>query len=255
MLAKERRMYIVSRLNNQPTVRVNDLCKELKVSRSTIQRDLDYLESNNQIIRERGGAVKVGIDEIISDLTEKPVLEKLNTNLQAKKSIAKQAAKEIVDGDLVFMDAGTTALQMIPYLYNKKIKIVTYSYLLVSRLNNSDVDVYMLGGKYNQKHQICYGSTTINNLNDYRFDKAIITAIGVDLKLNESYTSEVDVGSIKKVAMKRSKRNILLLDDSKFNITGLSKFANLDDFDTIYVNKKTKQASKLRNVIVTEGMK
>lgn len=253
MLAKERKIYILSRLNSQPAVLISDLCRELNVSRSTVQRDLAYLEKKGQIIRERGGAVKVGIEEIISDLTERPVLEKLNVNLEAKKSIGREAAKEIVDGDLVFMDAGTTALQIIPYLYNKKIKIVTYSYLLLSKLKNLDIDVYMLGGKYNQKHEICYGATTIDNLNEFRFDKAIITAIGVDLQLKEAYTSEVDVGGIKKVAMSRSQRNILLLDDSKFNVTGLCKFANLDEFDAIYVNNKPKEAKKLKNIIMTEG--
>lgn len=248
MLAKERRIYILSKLQNEDAVSVSELCRELKVSRSTIQRDLAYLEANNQIIRERGGALKLGIDETISDLVEVSMSEKLNVNLTAKKHVAKLVADEIANNDLVFIDAGTTALQVIPYLINKQIKIVTYSYLLVSYLRQMDIEVYLLGGKYNSKHDIVFGSTTLKNLSDFRFDKAIITAVGVDFNFNEAYTSEVEVGHIKQLAMARSSKNYLIIDDSKFNVSGLYQFSKLAVFDKIFVNKLPKVNTDLSNI-------
>ena len=49
MLAKERLLYIIKRLQAQPSISVADLCKELQVSKSTIQRDLKILEDEGKI--------------------------------------------------------------------------------------------------------------------------------------------------------------------------------------------------------------
>lgn len=133
MLAKERQIYILSRLKSQPMISISDLCKEMNVSKSTVQRDLKLLEEQGKVDRERGGVVQIGLEETISDLTEGPVLEKVNIHQEEKKQIAEIAAKEIRDGDLIFLDSGTTPMQMIPFLHNKKIKIVTNSYFVLNR--------------------------------------------------------------------------------------------------------------------------
>lgn len=251
MLAKERHLYILSRLKSQPMISINDLCREMNVSKSTVQRDLKLLEQKGQIDRERGGAVQIGLEETISDITEVSVLEKINMNSEAKKAIGEKAAEEIVDGDLIFIDSGTTPLQLVPYLYNKKIKIVTNSFFLLSRLNGLDVDVYMLGGKYSKKYEVCYGPSTIDQLSEFRFDKAFIGANGADPFLGEVYTSEFEVGSLKKAAMKRSKNSFLLIDDSKFKHTALSTFGYFDDFNKIFTNKYPNGAKKHKNIMVT----
>ena len=224
----------------------------MNVSKSTVQRDLSKLEKQGKINREYGGAVQVNIKETISDLTEGPVLEKLNINVDKKAIIAEFASKEIKDGDLVFIDSGTTSLQLIPFLINRKIKIVTYSYIFLAKMGQLDTDIYMLGGKYNRKHEICYGTSTIEQLKDFRFDKAFITANGADCNLKEVYTSEIDVGNIKKAAMKRSKKSYLLIDDSKFNITGLSTFAYFNEFEKIFTNSLPDNSKKHKNIVITK---
>lgn len=251
MLAKERRIYILSRLNSKPMISINDLCQEMNVSKSTVQRDLKLLEDQGKISRERGGAVQVGLEETVSDITEGPVMEKMNLNLEEKKSIAKAAAEEIKDGDLIFIDSGTTPLSLIPYLGNKKIKVVTNSYLFLSRINHLvDIEVYILGGKYSRKHEISYGPTTVEQLKEFRFDKAFITANGADRELGEVYTSEIELGNLKKVAILRSKHNYLLIDDTKFKLTGLSTFGYFSDFEKIFTNRYPK-GKKYKNLIQT----
>lgn len=248
MLAKERRLYILSRLSSQPMISISELCKEMGVSKSTVQRDLKLLENQGKVDRERGGVVKVGLEETISDLTEGSVLEKVSIHQKEKKQIAEVAAREIKDGDLIFLDSGTTPMQMIPFLRNKKIKIVTNSYFVLNRLNQLDVEVYMLGGRYSQKHEICYGPTTIQQIQEYRFDKSFIGANGADTDYGEVYTSEVEIGSIKKAVISRSKRAYLLIDDSKFNLTAFSTFGSFDDFEKILTNKMPEGGKKYKNI-------
>lgn len=252
MLAKERQLYILSRLQSKPMISINDLCREMNVSKSTVQRDLKLLEDQGKVNRERGGAVQIGLDETISDLTEGPVLDKVNINLAEKKIIAELAAQEVKDGDLIFMDSGTTPVEMLPYLYNKRIKIVTNSYFILPQLNQLDVDVYVLGGKYSQKHEFCYGPSTIEQTKEFRFDKAFIGANGADVGLGEVYTSEMEIGSIKKAVMKRSKHSFLLVDDSKFKLTGLSTFGYFEDFEKIFTNKCPDGGKKYKNIVSKE---
>ena len=251
MLAKERQIYILSRLKSQPMISISDLCKEMNVSKSTVQRDLKLLEEQGKVDRERGGVVQIGLEETISDLTEGPVLEKVNIHQEEKKQIAEIAAKEIRDGDLIFLDSGTTPMQMIPFLHNKKIKIVTNSYFVLNRLNQLDVEVYMLGGRYSKKHEICYGPSTIEQMQEFRFDKSFIGANGADIDFGEVYTSELEIGSIKKGVIKRSKHAYLLVDDSKFKLTALSTFGSFEDFEKVFTNKIPEGGKKYKIIIST----
>lgn len=249
MLARERQLFILSRLKSHPMISISDLCKEMNVSKSTVRRDLKLLEDQGRIVRERGGVVEAGLIETMSDLTEAPVLEKVNINSEEKKVIGQLAAAEVSDGDLIFIDSGTTPLDLIPYLYNKKIKIVTNSFILLSRLNGLEADVYVLGGKYSKEHEVSFGPATMEQLQDFRFDKAFIGASGADIALGEVYTSEFEYGSIKKSVMKRSKHSYLLIDDSKFRHTGLSAFGHFKDFDKIFTNATPGDTKTHKNII------
>ncbi|MGM0123546.1 DeoR family transcriptional regulator, fructose operon transcriptional repressor [Enterococcus sp. AZ194] len=188
-------MCILKRLQVQPSISINDLCRELGVSKSTVQRDLKKLEDDGRLARERGGATQTNFEETLSDLTEVPVLEKFEVNIEEKKRICEVAAAEIRDGDMVFLDSGTTPVHILPFLNEKKIKVVTNSYFLLSRLTLDLGDIYMLGGMYNPKYETCYGPSSIEQLKEFRIDKAFIGANGVDLEKNEVYSSEFDIGA------------------------------------------------------------
>ncbi|MFD1486116.1 DeoR/GlpR family DNA-binding transcription regulator [Lacticaseibacillus baoqingensis] len=252
MIEKERQFYILSRLQSQPTVSIKELCLEMKVSKSTVQRDLEHLEAQGKIKRARGGATRIGFEKTISDLTEGPVSTKIGVNTEAKKVIAKAAAAQIKDGDLVFIDSGTTVLELMPFLSHKSIKIVTYSVILLSYLGSAASDVYLLGGKYSPKHQICTGPAAINELMAFRFDKAIISANGVDAELGEAYTSEIDVGDLKHRAIERAKQSFLLVDATKFGETGLSTFAHFEDFQQVITDQPIKGSRRYKNIVIAK---
>ena len=57
---------------------------------------------------------------------------KLILNVEAKEKIARYAAGLVQEGEVIYLDAGTTPLRMIPYLRDKRITIVTTN-VLISR--------------------------------------------------------------------------------------------------------------------------
>jgi len=253
MLAKERQLRILNRLQLQPFIKISELCQELHASKSTIQRDLKILEEEGKIKRERGGVVQKKFAETMSDLTEAPVFEKVGENEEAKKKICQEAAKRIKDGDLIFIGSGTTPTYLIPYIQDKKIKIVTNSYFLLPGLKQCEAEVYLLGGRYSKKHEITMSPSTLEQLKEFRFDKVFIGANGLDLELGEVYTSEFECGALKQTVMKRSRQSYLLVDDSKFSITAICRFGYADQFDQIIVNDFPKNKKKYKNIVVVDS--
>ena len=90
-----------------------------KSSESTIRRDLALLEEQGLLKRIHGGATLP-----YSKIDEPNMQDKSSKNLHDKQLIAEAAASLIRDGDCIYLDAGTTVSEMIPFLMNKKIVIV-----------------------------------------------------------------------------------------------------------------------------------
>src|SRR5690625_901210 len=103
--------YINERVRSVGFVAVDDLVDELEVSRMTVHRDLDELQSSGALRKVRGGASAHRSTQFESDLQFR-----LNAETEEKQRIAAVAAQFANDGDVVLMDDSTTALGLIPHL-------------------------------------------------------------------------------------------------------------------------------------------
>lgn len=116
MLPIDRRNIIVEYLEEHGSAKVEDLALKLDVTPMTIRRDLQYLEDNQVVSRIYGGAV------LKSGLTgEVPYKKKLVSHKDEKKRIAEYAAGLVEDGQIVFLDAGTTNIEIGKLLKHKRI--------------------------------------------------------------------------------------------------------------------------------------
>ena len=255
MLARERQIYILQKLSLQPAISAAQLADELGCSRSTIQRDLRDLDHRGEIQRHFGGAMRPQIDTIMSSLNESALDIKLDRNAAAKRQIAARALEEIDDGDLVFIDSGSTPLYLLPGLAERRVIVVTNNFAAVTRLAGVHAEVYLLGGRYDHRYQATMDAITVREIQDFRFDIAVFGANGVDLAFGEAYVSEYQIGEIKRNVLERSKKSILLVDDTKFEYTGVCRYAMLDDFDKVFVNKTIDGFSIPENFVVCEEEK
>ena len=119
MLAEERFALILEQLNEQRTVTVQQLCEALHTSESTIRRDLTELDRQGRLTKVHGGAT-------LPDsrfLADEPTMEAKETLAVAEKhSIAAAAAALIASEDFVFIDAGTTTLELVRALTGVALK-------------------------------------------------------------------------------------------------------------------------------------
>lgn len=222
MLTDERRKKIVELLDQQSIVKSQDLITLLEASESTIRRDLQDLENAGLLERVHGGARRPQYLEQELGMTEKSF-----KNVQQKQAIAKLASSYVTDGDVIYLDAGTTTLEMIPLLKGKVITAVTNSVGLASRLVEHEINTIVLGGRIKLTTDAVIGTQAIEQLTNYRFNKAFMGMNGVHIEHGFT-TPDTEEASLKRLAMDHAQEVFVLVDYSKFNQVSFTRVANLE---------------------------
>lgn len=235
MLASERFEKIVQMVNEKGIANTKELAQILNVTETTIRRDTEFLEKQGKIIRVHGGAKSINQKTVMSNQDEKDMKDRTE-NYEKKDEVCKKVASFIKNGDCIFLDGGTTVAPIVKYLKGKNVKIVTNSMLVVKAFNDSDSELFVIGGKYIKEYDMSVGSIALNNLSNFNFDYAILGCVGLDIERQVVYTTEMETMLIKEKAMGLAVKKYLLLDDSKLSIRGFYTFVNTFDFDAIICN-------------------
>ena len=237
MIEKERQVLIMEQIRANGFVSVKDLMMRLEASRSSIMRDLQTLEGQGLLKRERGGACLPEVTETLSRKKEPAVKQKENVNAEGKRRIARKAAELAEDGFCIFMDSGTTVPYLLPYLRDREVTIVTPSVHLIRHLpEDMTGSVFLLGGQYDAKYEMLGGSCPAAMLEMYRFDLAFMSANGADLNSGEVMVADFGLAALKQSAMKRSAKRVLLIDRTKLNRRAACTYARLQEFDTVFID-------------------
>lgn len=236
MLSTERKIFLLNRLERDGTIHVKEIANELSISETTIRRDLVELEEEKKVTRVHGGAVKIGLNNILTEMAEPSMIDRMNINFDAKAKLCREASTLVNDGECIFLDGGTSLVPMIDYLASRPIKIVTHNHLIVQRLKNPIAQIIVIGGNYNAKYRMSEGPSAENSLRVYNFDKAFIGCAGINLVSQHTFTAEMGTREIKKIAMENSNHNYLLVDETKIGVKGFCKFVETAQFEKIYCN-------------------
>ena len=142
---RKRQQRILDYFENETNLGVTDLSQRLGVSELTIRRDYTYLESKGLVKRYHGGAQRVeNANQGIVNYDDKHT-----QNLATKKKIAQAVISYIKDNDTVFINGGTTTMEVIKLLTNKEITIVTNHVAAFTFFNQSKAKLFCSGGEYN----------------------------------------------------------------------------------------------------------
>lgn len=240
MITEERYELILSLIKNNHLVKFEELSECLKVSDSTIRRDLKHLEERGLLKRFHGGA-----KEINTNLTELTYTEKQTKNSHEKELLAKYASTLISNGESIFLDAGTTTFEMIKYLKDKKVFVVTNGLNHINALVENDIYCYMIGGNVKKTTKAIIGSHALNCLSKFKFDKCFIGSNGIDIEAGFT-TPDCEEASIKECAILNSKESYILSDSSKLDSVACVKFAKIDSCTII--SNKNKLLEKYKKV-------
>ena len=128
LLSTERETLICRSLS-EGVKTISELSNELRVSEATVRRDLETLEANGKLRRVHGGA------ELLRQHQEPVYEEKASRNAAEKAYIAEKAVSFIKESDTIFLDGGSTVLELAKMLERfHDLTVVTNSLMAASAL-------------------------------------------------------------------------------------------------------------------------
>lgn len=232
LLVEERRNEIVNYINKVEKATIEEIMELLKISRSTVRRDLIDLEKRNLIIRTRGGALKKKYFKYEVSLNEKKDL-----HLDKKKKIAQIAKRFINEGDVIYISGGTTTLELAKILYDVKSLVVFTNAIniLLELVNNPEIEIKLVGGDFRRRTFSMVGQEAINYLSRYNFDKVFVGVNGISIE--EGFTTPNELEAlVDGEVIRRSKQAFILADETKFGAVAFSNICKLTDVDYIITN-------------------
>lgn len=233
-------------LNQEEIIKIEKLQEILpEVSVSTLRRDLKELEKTGKVESLAGGAVKMS-----SVITELPISAKQSLQLSEKEKIAELAAELINDGDVIYLDSGSTCTALLNKILNKKISIITTNTSIFTIHQETQAEVILLGGRYNPVISSLNGPLTDDNIQTFNFQKAFLGANGVDSEKGVSTPNLVEANK-KREIIKNSSKSYLLCDSSKFRKVSAVKAFGLEEV-TLISDRYDEKLAEVTRIIVGE---
>lgn len=228
MIPAERHKTILSLLSEHEVISINELSDRLDVSHMTIRRDIAKLEEQEKVISVSGG---VQLTKVLNNEPSHDVKSVLNAN--EKSSIGRIASQLIPKNSSVYLDAGTTTLEIAHSIaYRDDLLVITNDFVIASYLSrHSRCELYHTGGRVDKDNQSSVGSKVADFLASMNIDIAFISTSSWNLK-GISTPSEQKV-VVKKAVAAAAQTNILVSDSSKYGRVATFHAISIECFHTV----------------------
>lgn len=227
MFAEERKAEILHLVESGKPVKVGDLSGRFEVSESTVRRDLQELENVGLIQRTHGGAISIQSSLELS-YQEKEILF-----YDEKQKIAQAAVDLVKDGETIFLDTGTTTLQIAYALRGRTITVATNSMDIAQVFaEDTQVEVIVLGGSMRKSIRSLVGFLTNEMLANLHFDKVFLAANAVDPDFGVTTPNLIEAET-KRHMVKAGKEVILVVDHSKLWERTMCKICSLSEINLL----------------------
>lgn len=158
-------------------MRVSTLADLLGVSEVTIRRDLEALELRGLLERTHGGAV------LTQRMHAEPAyFEAISSHPDEKRRIGKAAARLVEPGDTIYLNGGTTTLQVFRHLDVPGMKVITNHVGIALEAADRDVELLLVGGHYRAPSNSVVGPFAADALRRTYANKAFIGVEGISLR-------------------------------------------------------------------------
>ena len=222
--------FIENYIEQEKSVSLDTLCEQFNVSKNTIRRDIEELAKKGTVEKVYGGVTwkPPAADAILLPY------EQRNTVLsQEKDAISRKAASFVTSGDVIYIDTGTTCLNMVDYLANVPCTIITNSLqIYIKAAPHPNLQVISLPGTLNRSTLSFVGSEIPGYLRTYNITKAFMASTGVSIE-NGLTNASADEYAVKKSVIQNSQTKFLLSDHTKFGKFALMTYCKLNEVQHI----------------------
>jgi DeoR family fructose operon transcriptional repressor len=192
---------------------ISRIAEAVGASEPTVRRDLTELEMSGAITRTHGGAriADASASEIEFENREQ-------INLVAKRAIGGAAYARLRPGSAVFLDAGTTTLQLARLIRLRPLPLRIFTNCLpVAQLlmPAPGLTITLLGGTLRKANASMVGALAEAALAELWFDQLFlgVSAVAPDLSI---YSADEQEARINQLMLLRTAEPVILTDSSKF---------------------------------------
>ena len=239
IVLNDRQKQILDLLNLTGEIHLKSLSEQFpEFSVMTLRRDLSYLEGKGYLVRTHGGAVSR--DKFKREGEEDAYSMRSKENKEAKAVIAHKAVPFVEKGRAVYLDAGSTIMQLVTLLNDDGYTIITSAVNTALELvKRPHISVFIPGGIVNANTLSCSGPSSLDVLSQVNIDLAFMSASG--FSIDRGFTvSNMNECPLKRTVIQKANKVFLLMDTGKFNKDLAFTFAGLEDIDYLISEDQAK---------------
>lgn len=224
-----RKKYLIDILSEKGQITISELVDRLQVSADTLRRDLSDLEKQGLAQKNHGGAIALNLSAMNR--------QNRNTLLpDTKKRLGKMVAEKIPGGSTLFLDAGSTVLAVATQIQGP-MTVITPSLDIAQHFSTrADIQLILLGGKWDMQQRLFAGSATVSLLERYRADIAVLGTCALHADLGLSASQEADA-EVKRAMLAASAEHWLVADHMKLNHCEPWLVAGLADIHQLFLDR------------------
>ncbi|MGI1770783.1 DeoR/GlpR family DNA-binding transcription regulator [Streptococcus uberis] len=222
---------IIQLVSDHKRIDVNSLSELLGVSKVTVRKDLDKLESKGLLRREHGYAVLNSGDDLNV---------RLSYNHNVKRKIAEKAAELVQDNDTIMIESGSTCALLAEVLCQTKrnIKIITNSCFIANFLRQYDsCQIILLGGNYQPNSEVTVGPLLKQMVDLFHVDRVFAGTDGFSPEVGFMCKDMMRCEGVQYMA-DAAEETIILTDSSKFSKSSLVHQLSLDRVSRVITDKE-----------------
>ncbi|KKF57405.1 DeoR family transcriptional regulator [Streptococcus uberis 6780] len=236
---------IIQLVSDHKRIDVNSLSELLGVSKVTVRKDLDKLESKGLLRREHGYAVLNSGDDLNV---------RLSYNYNVKRKIAEKAAELVQDNDTIMIESGSTCALLAEVLCQTKrnIKIITNSCFIANFLRQYDsCQIILLGGNYQPNSEVTVGPLLKQMVDLFHVDRVFAGTDGFSPEVGFMCKDMMRCEVVQYMA-DAAEETIILTDSSKFSKPSLVHQLSLDRVSRVITDKELDEEN--RNLLGSFGI-
>ena len=144
---------------------------------------------------------------------------------------------DIKEDDTIYIDTGTTCLNLVDFIADKHCTILTNSLLIFNKAASyPNLDIISVPGKLNRKTLSFTGPDINDYLQTYNISMAFMACTGVTMKSGLTNASAEEYITKKAIA-ENANSMILLADHSKFGRISLMTYSSMEKLDAIVTDQ------------------
>ena len=233
-MRKGRLMEMRKFIDDKGIVTMEEICEHFSIAMNTARKDISELVKAGEIQKVYGGAKSMGEKE---NSEAKTYERRLAMNKSGKERIAAKAASFVNDGDIIYIDSGTTVSGMVDHLKDKNVTIFTPNIAVANNaMKYEKLCVFILGGRLNKESYSIEMAWDTEFPDNFNIDKAFLAATGYSIEGGAAQDTPWECKR-KKFVVEHSTDTFIAADSSKIGKKALVKYADAGTIQNLITDK------------------